>query len=162
MKRLILASSCLIALTGCGLAQQAQMRESMQKLQPAIEQCRSQYPSSRAQQSDCVTVAEDTYMRPYYRYGDLLSLMQTQRKVLAVAIDDGQMSVDQGNLQLAKAKAELTQQQFERDNAAGLVSAQQRAASAQMLGASAAILQTNRPATTSCTRFGTNVTCNSY
>ena len=134
----------------------------MQQLQPAINQCKVQYPRSLAQQSDCVTAAEDTYMRPFYRYGDLLTLTQAQRKVIAAAIDNGQITVDDANLQLAKVRSALSQQEADRDNASGMVSAQQRAASAQMLGAGAAILQTTRPATTSCTRFGTNVTCNSY
>jgi hypothetical protein len=161
-----------LMLGGCGLVRQAEMAKAKEQLTAAMAECKAQNPNSLVLLSDCYTAAEDTIWRPYVRYGDLQTLMQAQRKVLAAKVDHGELTKDEANLELAQVASAIRQQELERDNSAGMVAAQRSAASAQMLGASAAFLQATRPqpvlaspapiVNTSCNRVGTFTNCTSY
>jgi hypothetical protein len=153
------------------LAHQAELKKAKEQLEAARAECRTKYPNSHTQRADCFTAAEDTTIRPLINDGDLLSVMQAERKVLAIKVDQGGMTEADANLQMAKANAALRQQEIERNNATDAIAAQRSAASAQMLGAGAALLQANRPApimapqpivNTSCNRVGSFVNCTSY
>jgi len=173
MKRfsILLLVTAAFALGGCGLAQQARLKKAQEETAAATAACRTRY-TSYADRADCQTAAEDQLYRPTVRYGDLLTVLQAQRKVFAVAIDNGQMTKDQANLQLAQVMSGLAQEEQRRNNEAGAVAAQQSAASAQMLGAAAAMLQSSRPApvvvapmqpvvNTTCYPMGAYVNCTS-
>jgi hypothetical protein len=129
-----------------------------------------QHPNSLADQSDCHTAAEDTIERPFIRNGDLLSLMQAKRKLLALRVDRGEITRSEANVELAQVLAEIRDEELARANAAGAVAAQQSAASAQMAAAAARLLRPQQPApyyapppaNMNCTRVGSFTNCTAY
>lgn len=170
MKRIGIAAFLpVLALSACGVARQAEVNDAQQRLEAARAFCKAYHKGNGAQIADCWSQAEDMIMRPLYPYGDLLTLLQAKRKVIAEKADGGEITKDQANLQLAELNSEITREQTRRSNAAALVSAQQTAASAAMLGTAARLLQGTQPApvmgplvvNTTCTRMGAFVNCSS-
>jgi hypothetical protein len=161
----MLTALVLLLLGGCGLVRQAEMAKAKDQLTAARAECRAAHPDSLAAMSSCWTEVENAIWRPYVRYGDLQTLMQAQRQVLAVKVDHGELTKEDANLQLAQVVSALRKEELQRNNATDQTAAQQSAASAQMLGAAAALLEATRPApavNTSCNRIGTVVNCTSY
>lgn len=159
-----------LALAGCGLVQQAEYAKAQERLMAAKAECRAQHPNSLADQSDCQTAAEDAIERPFIQNGDLLSLMQAKRKLLALRVDRGEITRSEANVELAQVLAEIRDEELARANAARAVAAQQYAVSAQMASAAARLLQPQQPApyygppmaNMNCTRVGAFTNCTSY
>jgi hypothetical protein len=126
--------------------------------------------ASLADQSDCQTAAEDANERPFIQNGDLLSLMQAKRKLLALRVDRGEITRSEANVELAQLLAEIRDEELSRANATRAVAAQQSAASAQMATAAARLLQPQQPApyyappmaNMNCSRIGTFTHCTAY
>ena len=167
----------LLALNGCGVARQAQIADAKKHLVADVADCKAQYPASFVQQVDCITATENVYEKPFINDPEMLDLLQAKRQVLAVQVDNGQLTKEQANLELATLRTQIRQTELDRRNAAAAVSAQQSAASAQMLGASARMLQSTPPVVvappvmqpvapravnTTCNGFGNTVNCTSY
>jgi hypothetical protein len=165
----------LLALGGCGVARQAQIADAKKQLAAAQAVCKDQLP--HAQRADCMAEAENAYERPFINDPEMLDLLQAKRKDLAVQLDNGQLTQEQANLELATLRVQIRQTELERRNAASSVSAQQSAASAAQLGAAARLLQSTppvveappvmqpaapRPVNTTCNGFGNTVNCTSY
>lgn len=91
----------LMLLSGCGLARQQaaerQKQQDMQYLRTSKSDCPTFYPRDRVEQADCITRAENNYLRPHIKNGDLLTLQQTQRHLLASQVARGAMSADEAD-----------------------------------------------------------------
>jgi len=162
-----------LTLGGCGLVQQAEMMKAKERLVAMRAECRARYPDSHAQMADCLTAAENDTVRPLaYNDGDLLTVMQAKRRILAVKEDRGEITKDEAQLEMAQLMSALRDEDLQRSNAAAAVAAQRSAASAQMLGAAATMMQASRPAivvppappmvTTTCMPMGGLVNCTSH
>jgi hypothetical protein len=166
----------LLALNGCGIARRAEIADAKKHLVADVADCKAQYAASFVQQADCMTATENVYEKPFINDPEMLDLLQAKRQVLAVQVDNGQLTKAQANLELATLRTQIKQTELDRRNAAAAVSAQQSAASAQMLGASARLLQGTQPVAppvvmqsvapravnTTCNGFGNTVNCTSY
>lgn len=136
----------------------------------ARAECKAQHPNTLADQADCQTAAEDAIERPFIQNGDLLSLMQAKRKLLALRVDRGEITKSEANVQLAQVLAEIRDEELARTNAARAVAVQQSAASAQMAAAAARLLQPQQPApyyapplvNMNCARVGAFTNCTAY
>ena len=163
-----------LVLGGCGLVRQAELAKAQERVAAERADCRAQHPSSHAERADCFTAAENATLRPFAdNDGDLLTLLQAKRKVLATKVDGGEMTDDDAKLEFAQFMTALKDESQRRTNANSAAAAQRSAASAQMLGAAAMMMQASRPApitvptpappvTTTCMPMGSFVNCHSY
>ncbi len=168
------ATCCLLlvfplALGGCGLVQQVEYAKAQDRLAAARAECKAQHPNSLADQVDCQTAAEDAIERPIIQDGDLLSLMQADRKLLALRVDHGEITRSEADVELAQVLTEIRDEELARANATRAVAAQQSAASAQMLGVAARLLQPQQPVpytppvvNMNCDRVGAFTNCTAY
>jgi hypothetical protein len=134
MTRLLPATTCLIALAGCGIAAQQRLTQHREALKAAYIECATQAKAggwTLVHKGECLTAADNTYLRPDFRYGDLLSVFQAQRQVLAGRVDRGELRLDEAVLQNAQNLAAVGAEEARRNNEAGIVSAAQGAAAAQ-------------------------------
>jgi hypothetical protein len=67
-----------------------------------------------AARAECKAQNPDTIWRPYVRYGDLQTLMQAERKLIALKVDHGELTKDEANLQLAQVASEVREQELQR------------------------------------------------
>lgn len=81
-----------LMLSGCGAPQPADFAEARQHYLTAKADCDRAYPHSLAALADCRSHAANVYIRPYYRYGDLMDYAQSQRKMLALEADRHEIS----------------------------------------------------------------------
>jgi hypothetical protein len=101
---------------------------------PAYVECATQAKAggwTYVHKGECFTSADNTYLRPDIRYGDLLSVFQAQRQILEGRIDRGEIPLDEAVLQNAQNIAALGAEEARRNNEAGIASAAQGAAAAQ-------------------------------
>jgi lipopolysaccharide export system protein LptC len=145
MRITILAMAIPIMIGGC--VQQRQ-REAMEANQKAIQEdnakyasaknaCATQYPNQHALKVDCFTESENHYWRPHYRYGDLLDLYQAQRKSIAVKADRGEVTLEDGAIQLAQLRSAWAEAELRRNNETAAINAQRALAGAAIMGSTA-------------------------
>ena len=79
------------------------------------QDCIASTPKSLTAQSDCMAAAADKYIRPYYRYGDLMTEAQAQRRALAVRADAHQISRREYDRQVAKSDAAISREEDRRN-----------------------------------------------
>jgi len=84
----------------------------------ASRSCIARYPDSLTEQSDCRAHAANIYIRPTYRYGDLMTRAQEQRRELAEAADRHEISRSQYNREVARSEAAISREE-DRRNAHG-------------------------------------------
>lgn len=166
--------SAPLALGGCGLVRQAELAKAQERVAAERADCRAQHPGSHAERAHCFTAAENAILRRFAdNDGDLLTLLQAKRKVLATKVDRGEMTDNDAKLEFAQFMTALKDESQRRTNANSAATAQRSAASAQMLGAAAMMMQASRPAitavptpappvTTTCMPMGGFVNCHSY
>jgi hypothetical protein len=85
---------------------------------PGMSLAEAQHPGSLTQQADCRTQAADSYIRPYYRYGDLMTRAQQERRVLAVEADRHQISRATYNRDIAQSEKAISHAEDQRNQAA--------------------------------------------
>jgi hypothetical protein len=90
-------------------AQQKANAEVAQRANVARLACENQFPNAHVKKVDCLTQAENTILRPVYRYGDLLDLFQAQRKRIAVKIDLGEIQLDDAMVEYAQTRVSLVE-----------------------------------------------------
>jgi hypothetical protein len=78
--------------------------------------CVARYPDSLTEQSDCRAHAADMYIRPIYRYGDLMTRAQEQRRVLAVQADRHEITRMEYNRGVARSEAEIAREEDHRNS----------------------------------------------
>ena len=69
-------------------------------------------------QSDCRAEAANAYIRPYYRYGDLMTWIQTKRRALAIEVDRHRMTRADFDRRMAQAERYVDREEERRKRAA--------------------------------------------
>ncbi len=90
-----------------------------QKYLAAKSDCEIVWPNSLVGQSDCRTAAADRYIRPYYRYGDLMTHLQMERRALAMRVDLKQISRAEFNRRMASAERDNAREEDRRNQESG-------------------------------------------
>jgi hypothetical protein len=114
LKRLIWALSVL-GLAGCGGSPQVGIAEAQHRYLAAKATCDENFPKSMVQQADCRTRAANAFVRPYYRYGDLMTFAQRQRRALAVQVDQHKMNMATYNRKIAQSEREIAKEEDRRN-----------------------------------------------
>lgn len=112
-----------VVLTSCGVPREERITEGKDQYLSAKAACVAAYPGSLTLQSDCRTRAANEYIRPWYRYGDLMTRLQETRRVLAVEADAHEITRAEFNRQVAKAEKSIAHEEAQRNEAARMISA---------------------------------------
>jgi hypothetical protein len=105
----------ILALAGCTASPGMGVAEAQHRYLTAKAACDMDYPDSFTAQADCRTHAANAYVRPYYRYGDLMTYVQQKRRWLAVKVDQHDMSRQNYDRQLADAEREVSREEDRRN-----------------------------------------------
>ena len=97
-----------------------------QRYLAAKSACESRFPAAMVRQSDCRTDAANAYIRPFYRYGDLMTRLQTRRRGFAVRVDGGKMSRAAFHRLVAREERAVEREETQRNIEAGLEPAPDR------------------------------------
>lgn len=108
----------ILALAGCGAAPGTGIAEAQHRYLAAKAACDRDYPRSLSLQADCRTHAANTFVRPYYRYGDLMTFAQERRKALAVQLDQHEITRANYDRRIAEAEREVAREEERRNRAA--------------------------------------------
>jgi hypothetical protein len=81
----------------------------------AKNDCVGRYPDSLTAQSDCRARAADRYIRPTYKYGDLMTRAQEQRRALAVQADRHEITRAQFERGVARSEAAISHEEDRRN-----------------------------------------------
>jgi hypothetical protein len=150
-----IAFACLL-LTGCGLARQRELQARTDELNAqsaaAMQACNESVPGgnpktalARAKcQTDAIAIR-----RPIVTYPDLLDSFVAARMSIGEQVQNGKLTIIQGNEVLANKNSELVAEEQRRNLANRSVAAQE--------GVAAASLSAAGPH--SCTRIGNTVNC---
>jgi hypothetical protein len=112
----------VLALAGCSASPEAGIAAAQHRYLTAKAGCDENYPRSMMQQADCRTHAANAYVRPYYRYGDLMTFAQRQRRALAVQVDQHKMSLATYNRKIAQSEREVAKEEDRRNTQAHVTS----------------------------------------
>jgi hypothetical protein len=155
---LVLATGVVV--TGCGLAQQALMRQELEAHRKAHEaaeaECHRLYPDpNRKPATPKIKCLADVHLRfatndPHI---DLLRMMTSQMLVIGERYDTGKITVAQFEAEKAAAFSDYTTRVAQRQNGAAMAEAAQQQANAATWQAYSA----NRPRT--CNTWGNTVNC---
>lgn len=140
-------------LCGCGLARQQEMRSERAALKEqasaAAQECQAKFPpgvvTTAIARAQCVNDAV-AITRPAWNYPDLLNSFMATRMAVAERIQKGQITVAQGNEQIANKWSEVVAEEQRRNLASRSVTAEE--VTAQNVGG---------PST--CIRNGNTVNC---
>jgi hypothetical protein len=102
-------------LWGCAEPTSADKAAAKRHYLTAKNECVARYPQSLTAQSDCRSRAADIYIRPVYKYGDLMSRAQEQRHSLAVRADRGEISRGQYDRGVAESEAAVAREEDRRN-----------------------------------------------
>jgi hypothetical protein len=112
----------VLAVFGCSAAPEGGIAQAQHRYLAAKAECDENYPKSMVQQADCRTRAANAYVRPYYRYGDLMTFAQQQRRALAVQVDQHKMSLATYNRKIAQSEREVAKEEDRRNARAHVTS----------------------------------------
>jgi hypothetical protein len=112
----------VLALAACSASQDGGIAQAQHRYLAAKAACDENYPKSLVQQADCRTRAANAYVRPYYRYGDLMTYAQQQRRVLAAQVDQHRISLGTYNRKIAQSEREVAKQEDRRNTLAHVTS----------------------------------------
>jgi hypothetical protein len=112
----------VLALVGCSTSPDGGIAQAQHRYLAAKAACDENYPNSMVQQADCRTRAANVYVRPYFRYGDLMTYAQRQRRALAVQVDQHRISLGAYNRKIAQSEREVAKEEDRRNAQAHLTS----------------------------------------
>jgi hypothetical protein len=112
----------LLTVAGC-VSREDQIAGGKQNYLAARDACVTAYPSRLVSQSECRTRAADQYIRPWYKYPDLMTELQDRRRELAVKADAHQITRAEYDRQVARAERDSDREEARRNRAATVVSA---------------------------------------
>jgi hypothetical protein len=112
----------VLALVGCGGSPEAGIAQAQHRYLAAKAVCDENYTKNMVQQADCRTRAANAYVRPYFRYGDLMTFAQQQRRALAVQVDQHRMSLATYNRKIAQSEREIAKEEDRRNALAHVTS----------------------------------------
>jgi hypothetical protein len=107
----------LAVLSACTLPPRFDSAEGKQRYLAARKDCAATFARSLTQQSDCMTRAADLYIRPFYRYPDLMTRAQTERHDLAVLADAHKISHKEYDRRMARSDAAISAEEDRRNTA---------------------------------------------
>lgn len=107
-----------LALLGCSASPETGIAEAQHRYLTARAACDTEYPHSLEQRADCRTHAANAYVRPYYRYGDLMTFAQEERRALAVRVDRHEMTQADYDRQIARSEREVAREEDRRNRLA--------------------------------------------
>jgi len=107
-----------LAVGGCGGSRDIDSASAKQNYLAAKDTCLAAYPTSLVAQSDCRTRGANRYIRPFYKYGDLMTRAQEQRRDLAAKADRHQISRKTYDRQIAQSEAAIAHEEDRRDKLA--------------------------------------------
>ena len=141
-----------LTVASCGIARQARIQELQAQSLAASQRCDVSVPAGNAktavERAKCQTQAW-AILRPIMPYPDLLDLMIASRLTIAEQIQNGKLTIAQGNEQIAAKRSELAAEEQRRNLANRSVAAQEGMAAASQSAAGPH----------SCTWFGNTVNC---
>lgn len=105
----------IVALAGCSTSPEGGIAQAQHRYLAAKAACDEDYPHSMVHQADCRTRAANAYVRPYYRYGDLMTFAQQQRRALAVQVDQHRISMATYNRKIAQSEREVAKEEDRRN-----------------------------------------------
>jgi hypothetical protein len=105
----------VLVLVGCSTPPAGAVAQAQHRYLAAKAVCDEEYPRSMVLQADCRTRAANAYVRPYYRYGDLMTYAQQQRRALAVQVDQHRMSPATYNRKIAQSEGEVAKEEDRRN-----------------------------------------------
>lgn len=160
-------------LSGCGLAQQAQIQKdadvAVARREAGFQDCDRRYPDKRKKpitpRMQCLNdvvieyavAADRSVGNPFM---DLVKLRNARVLAAADKFDKGQTSVAQLEVELAESDAEYTNQVTIRTNNAAMAgAAQQQAAAASQQAMTSAIRAATPPRPVACNTLGNSTTC---
>jgi hypothetical protein len=111
-----------LALAGCAATPQGDVAEAQQHYLAAKAECVSAWPRNLTQQAECRAHAANIYIRPYYRYGDLMTYVQARRQALAAQVDRHEIGRATYEHQVARAEAEVAREEDRRNRIDHVVS----------------------------------------
>jgi choline dehydrogenase-like flavoprotein len=123
------------ALCGCGGSREIDGAAAKRNYLAAKDRCVAEYPNSLVTQSDCRTRAANTYIRPFYKYGDLMTRAQEQRRELAAKADRHEISRKTYDREIALSEAAVAREEDRRNKLADTAPASDRGSFASLLSA---------------------------
>jgi hypothetical protein len=105
----------VLALLGCAGSPESGIAQAQHRYLAAKATCDETYSKSMVQQADCRTRAANAYVRPYYRYGDLMTYAQRSRRTLAVQVDQRKMSSAAYNRKIAQSERDVAKEEDRRN-----------------------------------------------
>jgi hypothetical protein len=112
----------VLALAACTSPPEGGIAQAQHRYLAAKAACDEDYPNSMVQQADCRTRAANTYIRPYFRYGDLMTYAQQQRRVLAAQVDQHRISLGTYNRKIAQSERQVAKEEDRRNAQAHVTS----------------------------------------
>jgi choline dehydrogenase-like flavoprotein len=103
--------------------------------------CVAEYPNSLVSQSDCRAQAANTYIRPFYKYGDLMTRAQEQRRELAIKADRREITRKTYDRQIAQLETAIAREEDRRNNSSAHASASESNPFAGLFNAFAGLLR---------------------
>jgi hypothetical protein len=104
-----------LALAGCAAPNQADIGNAQRHYLAAKAECVAEYPDSLVEQSDCRSRAANAYIRPYYRYGDLMTRAQDERRIWAAKVDRHEMTRKAFDRAIARSERETAREEDRRN-----------------------------------------------
>jgi hypothetical protein len=112
----------VLALVGCTTSPEGGIAQAQHRYLVAKAACDEDYPDSMVQKADCRTRAANDHVRPYYRYGDLMTYAQQQRRVFAIQVDQHRISLATYNRKIAQSEREVAKEEDRRNAQAHVTS----------------------------------------
>ena len=141
-----------LTVASCGIARQARIQELQAQELAAIQRCDVTVPAGNpktaVERAKCQTEAM-AILRPIMPYPDLQDSMIAIRLAIAEQVQNGKLTIAQGNEQIAAKRSEIVAEEQRRNLANRSVAAQE--------GMAVASLSAAGPH--SCTRIGNTVNC---
>jgi hypothetical protein len=110
-----------LALSAC-VSHEEQVTTGKQRYLAAKAACVAAYRTSLVWQSDCRSNAANQYVRPWYRYPDLMNDLQGKRRVWAMQVDAGKMTRAQFDRLVARAERASDREEARRNRAMSVAS----------------------------------------
>jgi hypothetical protein len=140
------AVSLAMALASCGLAARQERQEQMAAAKAAMEQgfedCKARFPEGPKQSIEknrCNATAAAA-IRPFVPYPDLFDKYWATRAVIAERIQNGKMTLAEGNQEATQAQSDVAAEEQRRNLANRSVGAQESAAAAAWLASPSVVV----------------------
>jgi hypothetical protein len=134
-----------LVLAGCAAQQAAKLRAQAQaQAEVDLSNCKQQFPISPRKNHVAQTQCLNEVLRRYSTDAgtrDLVELLAAKQIAIATQLDQGKISEQDGDVLIAQARTEAVSATQQRNNANGVVAAQQEAAAASAMQARANSLQ---------------------